>query len=819
MDTINGTIKALTEVSQSGERIYKIIYPKTTMNQVVDLNTTLAGKVSAVSGKTLTSNDFTNSYKNKLDGIETGAQVNTVTGIKGNNETTYRVGNINITKANIGLSNVDNTADINKTVAAAINDSLGNNIALTYETKENAIVSLTVNGKTITYTKGNGTTGTITTKDTTYNNATTVTSGLMSSSDKIRLNNIEDNANNYILTAATNSSLGGVITGANITNTNGTISLTKTNVTTALGYTPPTVNTTYDIGTATTSGITKLYTSTGTNTDGTMTQNAIKSALDNKLDSSSYAAATSSTAGKVKLYTSTGNSTDGTMDRNSITNALNGKLGSTATATAAAKLATSQNIQVNLASTVAAGFDGSSSITPGVTGTLAVANGGTGATSLDNITVGKAVYDSNNKKISEHTVEYIVGTQTASTGAWTGVTKDAALYTGKIILYKLPYAGSGNATLNLTLSGGSTTGAKNIYRYGATALTTQYAANYYIPLIYNGTSWFAFADYDSTVYDRLRVSNTIAVADGAIAATKFVGSIDGNKYKQLGSGTTFDIRYPIFFNVTAVATGATMSTGLYYVTQGQNMQTASGTSATYTAQKPLYLKGTISGTIFNIDSSVLTTTVPTSEDGFYYLYVGRTYSTTNANIDLVRNQYWVYINGLFQPANMAALSSISDIKGQRIDSTYIKGLSISGTTITYTKGNGTTGTITTQDTNTDTKVTNTLGTTTKAYITGTTSATTSTGTQIFDTGVYLSTTAGELVATKFTGALNGNASSATKATQDASGNTITSHYATKSVATTSANGLMSSTDKTRLDTLYNLPLMYVTDELGNNYSI
>lgn len=61
----------------------------------------------------------------------------------------------------------------------------------------------------------------------------------------------------------------------------------------------------------------------------------------------------------------------------------------------------------------------------------------------------------------------------------------------------------------------------------------------------------------------------------------------------------------------------------------------------------------------------------------------------------------------------------------------------------------------------DTKVTNTLATTTKAYITGTTSATTATGTQVFDTGVYLTTTAGELAATKFTGALNGNANTAT----------------------------------------------------------
>lgn len=68
------------------------------------------------------------------------------------------------------------------------------------------------------------------------------------------------------------------------------------------------------------------------------------------------------------------------------------------------------------------------------------------------------------------------------------------------------------------------------------------------------------------------------------------------------------------------------------------------------------------------------------------------------------------------------------------------------------------------DTNTDTKVTNTLNTTAKAYITGTTSATTNTGTQVFDTGVYLGTTAGELVASKFTGALNGNANTATNAT-------------------------------------------------------
>ena len=42
--------------------------------------------------------------KTKLDGIASGAQVNSVTGVKGNAESTYRTGNVNITPANIGAA-------------------------------------------------------------------------------------------------------------------------------------------------------------------------------------------------------------------------------------------------------------------------------------------------------------------------------------------------------------------------------------------------------------------------------------------------------------------------------------------------------------------------------------------------------------------------------------------------------------------------------------------------------------------------------------------------------------------------------------------
>jgi hypothetical protein len=109
--------------------------------------------------------------------------------------------------------------------------------------------------------------------------ATQSAAGLMSAADKKKLDGIASNANNYSLPAATGSVRGGVKVGSNISLSGDTISLAKANVTNALGYTPPTTNTTYSTGTASYSGITKLYTGLGNNTDGTMTQKAIKDSI------------------------------------------------------------------------------------------------------------------------------------------------------------------------------------------------------------------------------------------------------------------------------------------------------------------------------------------------------------------------------------------------------------------------------------------------------------------------------------------------------------------------------------------------------------
>ena len=81
-------------------------------------------------------------------------------------------------------------------------------------------------------------------------------------------------------------------------------------------------------------------------------------------------------------------------------------------------------------------------------------------------------------------IYYVKGTQAAATGSWTGVIPIPALYDGLTIMYYLPYAGSGNATLNLTLSNGTTTGAINCYINGNSRLTTHFSAGSSFKLTY-----------------------------------------------------------------------------------------------------------------------------------------------------------------------------------------------------------------------------------------------------------------------------------------------------------------------------------------------
>ena len=107
------------------------------------------------------------------------------------------------------------------------------------------------------------------------------------------------------------------------------------------------------------------------------------------------------------------------------------------------------------------------------------------------------------------------------------------------------------------------------------------------------------------------------------------------------------------------------------------------------------------------------------------------------------------IGGTAKPIylNSGTATACSSTVGSATQPVYMNDGTI--TACTYTLGKSVPSNAVFTDTNT--KVTNTLATTTKAYVTGTTSAMTNTGTQVFDTDVYLDTAAGQLTATTFNG--------------------------------------------------------------------
>ena len=103
----------------------------------------LNGKVNVVEGKGLSTNDFTDALKTKLDGIESGAQVNKIETIKvnGSSQTiTSKSVDISVPTKTSQISN--DSGYITKDVNNLTNYTNNTNLANTYQTKSNLVTSL-----------------------------------------------------------------------------------------------------------------------------------------------------------------------------------------------------------------------------------------------------------------------------------------------------------------------------------------------------------------------------------------------------------------------------------------------------------------------------------------------------------------------------------------------------------------------------------------------------------------------------------------------------------------------------------------------------
>lgn len=88
------------------------------LNDHQNFTSLLSQKVDKENGMGLSQNSFSNAEKAKLSGIEVGAEVNAVDSVAG------KTGTVTLTKADVGLENADNTADINKPVSNAVKNAL-----------------------------------------------------------------------------------------------------------------------------------------------------------------------------------------------------------------------------------------------------------------------------------------------------------------------------------------------------------------------------------------------------------------------------------------------------------------------------------------------------------------------------------------------------------------------------------------------------------------------------------------------------------------------------------------------------------------------
>lgn len=125
-------------------------------------------------------------------------------------------------------------------------------------------------------------------------------------------------------------------------------------------------------------------------------------------------------------------------------------------------------------------------------------------------------------------IEYIEGTQTSATSAWTGVSTSPALFAGKLIIYHLPYnTSSATATLNLTHPDGTSVGAKQVQtEEGA---SPKPPAGTDILLVYDGSKWktVAATPISDLAANRAMVSSSNGKASASAVTATELGYLSG----------------------------------------------------------------------------------------------------------------------------------------------------------------------------------------------------------------------------------------------------------------------------------------------------
>lgn len=267
--------------------------------------------------------------------------------------------------------------------------------------------------------------------------------------------------------------------------------------------------------------------------------------------------------------------------------------------------------------------------------------------------------------VSGSGIEMIVGTQTASTASWTGVSTMSELKDGVQIAYWLPQSSGSNVTLNLTLADGSTTGAIPVYYSAGTRLSSQYNAGNIVRLTYRENAkyytstiaqgWWADANYNTDTYDRIRHGSIKAKEN--CTYFKFIVS-DGVGFYQLAAGKAFDVSSPILWLTSSLTAGNSTTNAYLAYASIYVPNHMSGFTGTLGAS--LYAVGTLVGSTFLPAETYLTCTPPTEEDGLTYMLLGIMTSAYAMNL-FPEHPLYRFVDGAFQPLSQVAYEAYAEV--------------------------------------------------------------------------------------------------------------------------------------------------------------
>ncbi len=140
---------------------------------------------------------------------------------------------------------------------------------------------------------------------------------------------------------------------------------------------------------------------------------------------------------------------------------------------------------------------------------------------------------------------------------------------------------------------------------------------------------------------------TLVMRDSTLLKFQSIITSSGNgtsKSKNTSGFYPYEIYFYQPWNNNKVSSGSLTGTNIYTSFDVTDMRYTLNCGTTLTANKPLYLKGTITNGLFYLSDEMYSQDLPTSADGYVYIYIGDAADTYRCNIS-DHNPIFEYSNG------------------------------------------------------------------------------------------------------------------------------------------------------------------------------